>query len=285
MSPTTDVEAAELIPDASVVKWRVFEFVGISSFIILQIFRLASLAMFGIFMVDCTLWQSSTSVDCKNFTVYKIPLCDGYCWKVLWLTSSMITSVICLLLMWKRFNPELQPVQDKAIIKRLVKKPFFWSLVLILALVIVYDALIISENRDAKPGVEAAVILWKVITLMLIFQLNYTFPPSTLRHYRRITVLAYYFSLFLFFLDNFAKFTATSAQVAFRFHTVFKNCSLKAKSIVDLMLMVVNGLLYHSYMSFFWNKMFLGEKNVLLVYRTNFVDEFKQPRNENTHGE
>ena len=255
-------------------------FLGIISFVILQVFRLACLAMFGIFMADCTLWQGTTSVDCKNFTVYKIPLCDGYCWKVLWLSSSTTTSAILLFLMWKRVNPELQPVQSKAIIKRVVKKPFFWSLVLLLCLVILYDTLIVLENRNAKAVVEVAIMLWKVVTLMLVFQLNYTFPPSTQRQCCHITVFAYYFGVFLFFLDNFTKFAATSAQVAFRFHTVYNNCTVKAQSIIDLMLMVVNGLLYHSFMSFFWNKMFLGEKDVLLVYRTNFVDEFKHRGNE-----
>ena len=133
---------------------------------------------------------------------------------------------------------------------------------------------------DAKAVVEVAIMLWKVVTLMLVFQLNYTFPPSTQRQCCHITVFAYYFGVFLFFLDNFTKFAATSAQVAFRFHTVYNNCTVKAQNIIDLMLMVVNGLLYHSFMSFFWNKMFLGEKDVLLVYRTNFVDEFKHRGNE-----
>ena len=256
---------------------------GIVSFLILQIFRLVSLALFGIFVVDCTLWLDATSVDCKNFTVYKDPLCDGYCWKTLWLVSSLATSSISVCLMCHRINPELRPVRNIVVIRFLFTRPFFWSLNLLLVLVIIYDALIIHENEDEKTAVEVLVVLSKVFTVVVVFQLNCTLCPSQKQGFRCITVITYYLCIFVFVLDNFLKFTTVSAQVAFKFYTISKGSSVKALGIIDLMLMVVNGLLYHKFLQFFWEKLFLGEKDILMVYRVSFVETLdKTNRRQNT---
>ena len=220
-------------------------------------------------MVDCTVWLETTSVDCGNFTLYKTS-CDGYCWKSIWLSCSVVTIVVLIILMCQKFSPDLQPKQRNLVLKCLLTKPYFWSLNLTLVLVMIYDSLIIYKNHNAKPLVELLVMLWKLATLILIYKLNFTLPPAVSRGYSYVTLFAYYISLVLFTLDNFSKFVATSAQVAFKFHTIYRDNRVKAWNIIDLMLMAVNGLLYHSFMTFFWNKMFLGEKDILLVYRQDF---------------
>lgn len=245
---------------------------GFTLYISLQLFRLASLVLFSIFLVYCTLWNGQTTVDCQNFTVYRDPVCGPYCWKTVWLSLSSLTSILWLSLLRKGTLPELRPARNRVLLKRLLAKPFFWSLSLILVLVIIYDALIMIQNHSAKIHVEIMVIASKVLTLPLIFQLNFTLSPSKRRQFSGLAVAAYCFTLLLYVLDNLSKFVIISAQVAFKFYTVDSIVSNKPTTIIDLVLMVVNGSLYHSFMQFFWNKLFLRDKDVLSVFRANLED-------------
>jgi len=62
-----------------------------------------------------------------------------------------------------------------------------------------------------------------------------------------------------------------SAQVAFKFYTVNPTAP-RPLTIVDLMLMIINGTLYHSFLQFFWQKLFRGNKNILGVCKQNFSE-------------
>ena len=115
-------------------------------YILFQLFRLACFVMFAIFVGDCTLSHDSSSVDCKNFTVYDIPKCDAYCWKTMWLTCSILTSVFCICLLNQFVLPELRPVGCTVILKCLFWKPYFWSLNIITLAVIAYDGLVMYEK-------------------------------------------------------------------------------------------------------------------------------------------
>lgn len=227
--------------------------------------------MFSIFVFDCTLYHDSTSVDCKNFTVYNTPECDSYCWKTVWLACSISTSIVGICLLNRILLPELRPVGNKAILKCLVRKPYFWSLNTITVLVVLYDVLIMVHNENAKIPVECLVILSKLCTVCLLYQLNFTFPPCRQKDFRRISRAVYCITLSIFVLDNLCKFLVLSAQVAFKFYTVNRN-QPKPLTIIDLMLMVINASLYHSFLQFFWQKLFRGDKDILTVVKQKFVD-------------
>ena len=227
--------------------------------------------MFSIFVVDCTLYHDSTSVDCTNFTAYNTPPCDPYCWKTVWLACSILTSIVGICLLNRTLLPELRPVGNKVILKCLVRKPFFWSLNTITVLVILYDVLIMAQNENAKIYVECLVIPSKLFTVYLLYQLNFTFPPCRQKDFRPISRGAYCITLSVFVLDNLCKFLVLSAQVAFKFYTVNHN-KPKPLTIIDLMLMVINASLYHTFLQFFWQKLFRGDKDILKVVKQNFVD-------------
>ena len=227
--------------------------------------------MFSIFVVDCTLYHDSTSVDCTNFTVYNTPGCDPYCWKTVWLCCSISTSIVGICLLNRTLLPELRPVRNKAILKCLIRKPYFWSLNTITVLVVLYDVLIMTQNENAKIQVECLVILSKLCTVYLLYQLNFTFPPCRQKDFRPISRAAYCITLSIFALDNLCKFLVLSAQVAFKFYTINHNRP-KPLTIIDLMLMFINASLYHSFLKFFWQKLFRGDKDILKEVKQNFVD-------------
>ena len=239
--------------------------------IIFQLFRLVSLVMFSIFVVDCTLYHHSTSVDCTNFTVYNTPGCSPYCWKTVWLSCSISTSIVGICLLNRTLLPELRPVRNKVILKCLVRKPYFWSLNAITVLVVLYDVLIMTQNENAKKHVECLVVLSKLCTVYLLYQLNFTFPPCRQKDFRPISRAAYCMTLSIFALDNLCKFLVVSAQVAFKFYTVNHNRP-KPLTIIDLMLMVINASLYHNFLQFFWQKLFRGDKDILKAVKEKFVD-------------
>ena len=220
------------------------------------------------------LFYGSSTVNCNNFTVYSTPECDAYCWKTLWLICSILTSTVYLCLLNRTMLPELRPVGNKAILKTLVRKPYFWSLNITTDLVVLYDALIMIQNEKAKIGIECLVTVSKLLTLYLLLQLNFTFPPCTLRGFRRISRAAYCITLSIYVLDNLCKLLATSAQVAFKFYEVNddRGSLPKPKEIINLMLMVINASLYHNFLQFFWQKLFRGDKDILKEVKQKFVD-------------
>jgi hypothetical protein len=223
-------------------------------------------------MVDCTLREEKTSVDCKNFTTYSIPGCGPNCWKLIWLHCSILTSFLILFSLCKRFVPEIRPEKNTKVLKILLRKPYFWSLSFLLVLIIVYNTLIIYKNEASSAYIEILVIISKIFTVFLIFQLNFTFPPTVNKGFKLITVACYYCALSLFVLDNLCKFITTSAQVAFKVYTVDKTSAVHAITIVDLMLMVCNAALYSSFLQFFWHKIFRGQKDILAIYRGDLSD-------------
>lgn len=61
-------------------------------------------------------------------------------------------------------------------------------------------------------------------------------------------------------LDNLCKFYTVNRDKA------------KPLIIIDLMLMVINASLYHSFLEFFWQKRFRGDKDILKVVKHKFEE-------------
>jgi hypothetical protein len=223
-------------------------------------------------MIDCTVYHSQTSVNCQiNFTIYNdvaTPRCRPYCWKGLWIGCSILTSilVICMVCIPSSFIEPLRPARNTQVICSLVRKQYFWYLNFILALIILYYALVESHKLTlGSSQVEIGVIISKVLTTCLIYQLNFTYPPTT-GHFSLVQVTLYYFTLFTFVLDNFCKFAELSIRVSYKLYTVNYVDKGKQIQVLILMLEIVDASLYHYFLSFFWNKIFRGKKDVLLTY-------------------
>ncbi|XP_031563578.1 uncharacterized protein LOC116299080 [Actinia tenebrosa] len=256
-------------------------------YILFQVFRLVCLAMFTIFMLDCTVYHSQTSVNCNiNYTIYKhvaTPSCGAYCWKGLWIGCSCFTSIIvlCLVCIPSELVEPLRPAQNMQVIISLLRKQYFWYLNFILGLIILYDGIIIASSKVTSGSykVEMGVIISKVLTTCLIYQLNFTYPPSlaSTDSYPLVHV-SYYMTLFVFVLDNFCKFTELSIRVSYKLYTVNIIHEVKQTEVLILMLEIVDASLYHHFLSFFWNKIFRGKSDVLLTYSPDIVQSLDAQR-------
>ncbi|XP_020613599.1 uncharacterized protein LOC110051860 [Orbicella faveolata] len=271
-----DPEGAQLIQDIARPQFRrILINLVLPGFpplcVLFQLFRLASLVMFSMFLFDCILYHDTTSVDCTYFTVYNTPPCDPYCWKTVWLVCSILTSTVFICLLNRTMLPELRPVRNKVVLKSLIRMPYFWSLNTTTALAVLYDALIMIQNKKAKISIECLEIVSKPWTLCLLYQLNFTFPPCTQRGFRRISRAAYCITLSIYVLDNLSRFAADTAQVAFKFYTINRDLP-KPLTIINLMLMIINASVYYNFMQFFWKKLFRDDKEILKVFKQKFVD-------------
>lgn len=244
-------------------------------YLMFQIFRLHTLGMFAVFMVECSAFHNETSVNCNiNFTTYKTPGCGPYCWKGMWVASSALTSIIWLFVLCvpvaNRHIQGMRPASNLQVMRYLVIKPYFWYLNFIVFLVVIYDTIILSQ-RDQKhvsgsQQVEAGVVVSKLLTVCLIFQLNFTYPPSGNLSPRRLIASCYYITLLIFVLDYLCKLIELSIRIAYKLYSVNSSASDRELQVIGLMLEVADALLYKYFTHFFWNKIFRGRSDVLMIY-------------------
>lgn len=250
-------------------------------YFIFQAFRFVTLVMFSIFMVDCSVFNNKTSIDCDiNFTIYRTAGCDVYCWKGLWVGCSAVTAVIWLLVLCLpttfQLIQEIRPASNLTIIRSLVVKPYFWYLNFIVILVFIYDVVTVcQEHVYGSDQVEIGVTLSKLLTTALIFQLNFTYPPSTSRHFPWHVIALYYITLSIFLLDYFCKFLELSIRIAYKLYTINAIRTNRAIQVVNLMLDVADAALYNYFTTFFWNKMFRGNSDVLRTFSPDLAESLR----------
>lgn len=237
--------------------------------------------MFAVFMVDCSVFHNETTVDCDiNFTTYNTPGCGPYCWKGLWAGCSMLTCLIWLFVLCVPIESthiliqQIRPASNAAIARSLVVKPYFWYLNTVVLLVIVYDVIIlcqelVSDSVQVEVGVS---ILSKLLTVTIIFQLNFTYPPSTAAGFPRILVVLYYITLSIFAWEDVFKCIEFSIRISYKLYTLNSTVTHREMQVLELMLEVVAAALYHSFATFFWNKIFRGRSDVLMTFSPDLAE-------------
>lgn len=235
-------------------------------------------------MVECSVFHNETSVDCDvNFTTYNTPGCGPYCWKGMWVGCSVVTCLIWLIVLnvppAKRHIGEIRPASLAIITRSLVVKLYFWYLNGIVFVVVIYDAIILSQKHvSGSEEVEVVVILSKLLTVTLIFQLNFTYPPSAADGFPLNFIVLYYITLSIFVLDNMCKFVELTIRISYKLYTVNSTAFHKEMQVVSLLLEVVDATLYHNFTIFFWNKIFRGRSDVLMTYSPDLAQSLRCQR-------
>jgi len=198
----------------------------------------------------------------------------------MWIGCSVITCVIALFIFFvptaSRHIQEIRPASNTSIVRSLIGKPYFWYLNTIVLLVIVYDAIILSQKHvSGSEQVEIGVIVSKLLTVALIFQLNFTYPPSTADGFPLICVVLFYMTLSIFVLDNLCKFVELTVRVSYKLYTVNSKESNRDLQVISLVLEIVDATMYHSFASFFWNKIFRGKSDVLMTYSPDLAQSVR----------
>ena len=235
-------------------------------------------------MVECCVFHNKTSVDCDiNFTTYHTPGCGPFCWKGMWIGCSVITCLVGLFIVFvpfaSRHIQRIRPASNTDIVRSLIVKPYFWYLNIIVLLVVVYDAIVQRQNDvSGSEQVEIGVIVSKLLTVILIFQLNFTYPPSTADGFPPIFPVLYYMTLSIFFLDNLCKFVELTVRISYKLYIVNSKMPNRELQVVGLLSEIVDAALYHSFATFFWNKIFRGRSDVLMTYSPDLAQSLRVQR-------
>ena len=168
----------------------------------------------------------------------------------MWVVWSALTSIIWLFVLCvpvaNRHIQGMRPASNLRVMRYLVIKPYFWYLNFIVFLVVIYDAIILSQNWKHVSGqqkVESGVLVSKVLTVCLIFQLNFTYPPSGNLSPRRLIASCYYITLLIFVLDYLCKLIELSIRIAYKLYSVNSSASDRELQVIGLMLEVADALL------------------------------------------
>lgn len=98
----------------------------------------------------------------------------------------------------------------------------------------IYDAIILSQKLvSGSEEVEVIVILSKLLTVTLIFQLNFTYPPSAADGFPLNFVVLYYITLSIFVLDNICKFVELTIRISYKLYTMNSTAFHKEMQIVS----------------------------------------------------
>ena len=192
----------------------------------------------------------------------------------MWVAWSALTSIIWLFVLCvpvaNRHIQGMRPASNLQVMRYLVIKPYFWYLNFIVFLVVIYDTIILSQ-KDQKhvsgsQQVEAGVIVSKLLTVCLIFQLNFTYPPSGNLSPRSLIASCYYITLLIFVLDYLCKLIELFIRIAYKLYSVNSSASDRELQVIGLVLEVADALLYKNFTHLFSNKIFRGRSDVLMIY-------------------
>ena len=138
-------------------------------YLIFQVFRFETFVMFAIMMVECSVFHNETTIDCYTSTTCRSPGCGPYCWKGMWVGCSTVICIIwlfvlCVPIVSKHIR-EIRPASNASNMRSLVVKPYFWALKFTVAIVVVYDAIVPSqEHVRGSEEAQVEVILSNLLT-------------------------------------------------------------------------------------------------------------------------
>ena len=195
-------------------------------------------------------------------------------WKGMWVAWSALTNIIWLFVLCvpvaNRHIQDMRPASNLRVMRYLVIKPYFWYLNFIVFLVVIHDVIILSQKDQNHVGgsqqVEAGVVVSKLLTVCLIFQLNFTYPPSGNLSPRSLIASCYYITLLIFVLDYLCKLIELFIRIAYKLYSVNSSASDRELQVIGLMLEVADAPLYKNFTHLFSNKIFRGRSDVLMIY-------------------
>ena len=224
--------------------------------------RVVGLVMFIVWALDCFIKEFNHTALCERFSLFPVPkvfasirlfLCA--------LTSFFLILYIRCLNHFPGF---------RLILKHLVCKKHFWSLVVILVLVYSYDILVMSKSQEEfKSLLYSFYIVEKSLGVALMLCLNFLpsnasgLPQgkSSLKFWLYIVVLMVYA------LEGYTMFFLGSVNAVHNVlsvpHTANNEDAPDVTAVASLMLLIINNGLRYYLADFFFSKLFHQDVDIL----------------------
>lgn len=236
--------------DDSSAKYDFTTFLTTVYFIFL-FWRFASIALYSVYATDCFLRAKLATLRCENFTRFP----DPTKFEIAWQTTSVINSFIAIAILFKL--PEFPGLQ--VVTTRLIHLARFWSFFFQLIVVLTYNVILIfHEHLFESAVIEVGFIFDEIAIWMVVCLWNFVPAPNN-KSFDRYSglVIAYYWTLVVFFLENFFLFLLMTSQAALDVTGIheFESRS-KGLQALGIVLNATEATFYFAVMKFMWNKLF-----------------------------
>ena len=254
-------------------------------FVVLSIPWLISTIFFSIFDTKCIVFEQASVINCSQGFFIANPRH----WVFAWLLMSIISSLLLIFIVF--FNRKKINYQtEKA--KKIWRKGYVGSFIFLLLTSLVYYIIRIYSTRSEKTSVSISILvfLWPPVIVLVICCLNYLPRPhwtkTSLPRYtlewckdclsKNSNFFIYWLALVVYFVEITCKAGATMLDVAHDVAPLIQNKFPDESGQFRGVMVVVIGfrLAFHiRVLSFFWQKLFHGEKDLFSEPHTNLVEE------------
>ena len=210
-------------------------------------------------------------------------------WVFAWLLMSIISSFLLLRIVHLN-HTKLNYQTEKA--KKILRKGYFGSLIFLLLISLVYYVFRIYTTRSEKTSVSISILvfMWPPVTVLLICCLNYlprvhwtgtSLPRFTLLWWKdclakNSNFVIYWLALFMYFVEISCKVASIMLDVALEVAPLLQHNFPDKSGHFRGVLVIVIGfrLAFHlRLLSFFWQKLFHGEKDLFSEPNDKLLDE------------
>ena len=248
--------------------------------VLILLLRVVGLCMFIIWASDCFIREFQTTALCEGFSLFPVPKVFASIRLFLCALTSflLILHIRCL-----NHFPGF-----RRILKHLVWKKYFWTLVVILFLVCGYDILIISQAQEKlKTLLYFFYIFEKSLGVALALCLN--FLPSNASGLPQkksgLKVWLYIVALIVYALEDYTMFilgsTIAVQNVLSVPHTANNEDSPDIAAVASLMLLIINNGLRYYLADFFSSKCFDLDVDILGGGTKSISESLAQPATVN----
>ena len=238
--------------------------------------RLVGLSMFIVWASDCFLREFHTTALCTAFFLFPNPKIFESAWLFLCaITSSFLIFYVRRLNHFRGFLPVLQ---------HLVRKKYFWKLVVTLISVCIYDLLTILNKSETFKTLSYVLFMCEkssavVVALLLNFLPSDTSGPSQKNSAMKLGL--YKAALFVYALEGYTMAILGSTIAVYKVLTVPNtadtNDAPDIQAVVSLMLLITNNALRYYLAEFFFSKLFDQDVDILGGGTKNISESLAQP--------
>lgn len=238
--------------------------------------RLVGLSMFIIWAVDCFFREFHTTAVCERFSLFPRPQIFESAWLFLCAATSFF--LIFYLRRLNHFSGFL------VVLKQLIRKKYFWKLVVTLFLVCIYDLLtILNKPETFKTLSYVLFMVEKSSAVVVALSLNFLPSDTNALSQQNFTLRLglYKAALLVYALEGYTMAILGSTIAVYKVLTVPNTADTEdapdIEAVTSLMLLITNNTLRYQVAEFFFSKFFDQDVDILGGGTKSISESLAQP--------
>ena len=151
----------------------------------------------------------------------------------------------------------------KYALRKFSHRSYFYSIVLLLVLVLIYHALLmVTSEVPINKAISGLFMSEKILATLTVFAFNFLRPPQSHDSYPALRVM-YNAAVVSALIENSYLFLTVSLDTTFKISAKGKFSNMDdSMNAVMVMLVAIEATFRLTIASFFWKKMFYGNKDI-----------------------